>query len=98
MKINKDDIRNIYFVGAGGIGMAALERYFLAQGKNVAGYDLTPSELTAALEKEGVAMTYDSSAETIPEQFRDPATTLVVYTPAVPADLPILRRRGSSGV
>lgn len=91
MKINKDDIRNIYFVGAGGIGMAALERYFLAQGKNVAGYDLTPSELTAALEKEGVAMTYDSSADTIPEQFRDPTTTLVVYTPAVPADLPILR-------
>ncbi|MDE5785003.1 MAG: UDP-N-acetylmuramate--L-alanine ligase [Duncaniella sp.] len=90
MKINKDAIRNIYFVGAGGIGMAALERYFLSRGKNVAGYDLTPSELTASLEKEGVTMTYDSSADTIPAQFRDPATTLVVYTPAVPADLPIL--------
>ncbi len=91
MKINKDDIRNIYFVGAGGIGMAALERYFLARGKNVAGYDLTPSELTAALEKEGVEITYSGEAETIPASFRDPATTLVVFTPAVPESLPIMK-------
>lgn len=81
---------NIYFVGAGGIGMAALERYFLSRGYKVAGYDRTSTPLTDALRAEGVDITFDPSADTIPEAFRDPGTTLVVYTPAVPADLPIL--------
>ena len=76
----------IYFVGAGGIGMAALERYFLAQGKRVAGYDRTPSDLTAALQREGVEIVFDESAELIPDYCRDPHSTLVVYTPAVPDD------------
>lgn len=84
------DYKNIYFVGAGGIGMAALERYFLSRGKSVAGYDRTPSALTDALRSEGVDITFDPSADTIPHPFRDPAVTLVVYTPAVPDDLPIL--------
>lgn len=81
---------NIYFIGAGGIGMAALERYFLAEGYRVGGYDRTPSELTAALLDEGVAMTFDQSVEAIPADFRDKDTTLVVYTPAVPSDMPQL--------
>ena len=65
--------QNIYFIGAGGIGMAALERYFLSQGCHVAGYDRTPSDLT-------------DDPDTIPARFRDPESTLVVYTPAIPAD------------
>lgn len=81
----QQDFNNIYFVGAGGIGMAALERYFLAQGKRVAGYDRTPSDLTHALEKEGVEIAYDENPDLIPQWCRDPQTTLVVYTPAIPA-------------
>ncbi len=75
---------SVYFVGAGGIGMAALERYFLAQGKRVAGYDRTPSDLTRALEQEGVHIDYDEDPALIPDYCRDPERTLVVYTPAVP--------------
>ena len=77
---------NIYFVGAGGIGMAALERYFLARGCKVAGYDRTRSELTDALVAEGVEIAFSDDPELIPAAFRDPAATLVVYTPAIPAD------------
>lgn len=90
MKHNPDSVKNIYFVGAGGIGMAALERYFLSKGKLVAGYDRTPSELTAALQAEGVDITFSDDPETIPAPFRNPDTTLVVYTPAVPDSMPIL--------
>ena len=78
------DFDALYFVGAGGIGMAALERYFLAQGKRVAGYDRTPSDLTEALEQEGVHIDFDENPDLIPEYCRDPERTLVVYTPAVP--------------
>ena len=78
------DFDALYFVGAGGIGMAALERYFLAKGKRIAGYDRTPSELTAALEQEGVHIDFDENPDLIPEYCRDPERTLVVYTPAVP--------------
>ena len=71
--------------------MAALERYFLAQGLKVAAYDRTPSHLTRQLEAEGVAFCYaDEPAEAIPAAFRDPTDTLVVYTPAVPADSAIM--------
>ena len=76
---------SLYFVGAGGIGMAALERYFLAQGKRVAGYDRTPSDLTNALQQEGVHIDFDENPALIPDYCRDPERTLVVYTPAVPA-------------
>lgn len=82
--------QNIYFIGAGGIGMAALERYFLAEGYCVGGYERTPSDLTTALQNEGVTLTFDQGVEAIPANFHDPATTLIVYTPAVPADMPQL--------
>ncbi len=78
------DFDSLYFVGAGGIGMAALERYFLAMGKRVAGYDRTPSELTDALQREGVHIDFDEDPTLIPADCRDPERTLVVYTPAVP--------------
>ena len=78
------DFDSLYFVGAGGIGMAALERYFLAQGKHVAGYDRTPSDLTHALEQEGVHIDYNEDPALIPDYCLDPERTLVVYTPAVP--------------
>ncbi len=78
------DFDSLYFVGAGGIGMAALERYFLAMGKRIAGYDRTPSELTHALEQEGVHIDYDEEPSLIPDYCRDPQRTLVVYTPAIP--------------
>ena len=76
---------NIYFVGAGGIGMAALERYFLARGCRVAGYDRTSSPLTAELAAEGVDIVFDDDPDLIPTTMRNPQTTLVVYTPAVPS-------------
>lgn len=81
---------NIYFVGAGGIGMAALERYFLSKGCKVAGYDRTPSELTDALMREGVDITFTDDEAGIPDSFRDPQATLVVYTPAIHDDNRIL--------
>lgn len=80
-------MRKIYFLGIGGIGMSALARYFLHEGCAVAGYDRTPTPLTARLEREGAAVNYEDSIEAIPEQFRD-KDTLVVYTPAVPSDHP----------
>jgi UDP-N-acetylmuramate--alanine ligase len=79
-------ITNIYFIGIGGIGMSALARFFAREGMRVAGYDLTETPLTRALAAEGAAVHYDDDAALIPGPFRDPATTLVVYTPAVPAD------------
>lgn len=82
--------RNLFFVGAGGIGMANLERYFLSKGHNVAGYDRSPSQLTAALQQEGVEITYDDCEDCIPEPFRNPDDTLVVFTPAVPESSRIL--------
>ncbi len=85
------DRPNIYFVGAGGIGMAALERYFLSKGKRVGGYDRTATDLTRALESEGVEITYSDAAEAIPQAFRNPGETLVVYTPAVPDTHPGLQ-------
>ena len=80
--------KNIYFMGIGGIGMSALARYFLHEGRQVAGYDRTETPLTRALQAEGAYVTYDDEVENIPTCFRDPATTMVVYTPAVPADHP----------
>lgn len=76
--------QHIYFVGAGGIGMANLVRYFLSNGYRVAGYDLTCTELTTALEKEGAIITYEDKANNIPSEFRNNEQTLVVYTPAIP--------------
>ncbi|MBD5274430.1 MAG: UDP-N-acetylmuramate--L-alanine ligase [Bacteroides sp.] len=88
--MNEERADNLYFVGAGGIGMANLVRYYLSHGAEVGGYDRTPSELTSALEKEGAKLTFTDSTDEIPEAFRNPEKTLVVYTPAVPADNHIL--------
>ncbi len=84
-------MKNLYFVGAGGIGMAALERYFMAKAYAVAGYDRTPSELTDKLAAEGARISFvDDVEQAIPAEFRDPKETLVVYTPAIPADNHVL--------
>ena len=78
------DIKAVYFVGAGGIGMSAVARYFRQKGLVVAGYDKTPSDLTHHLEQEGIQLHYEENTDLIPEACKDPATTLVVYTPAIP--------------
>lgn len=77
-------ICSVYFIGAGGIGMSALLRYFLAKGKKVAGYDRTPSDLTFKLNREGAVIHYEDDVTQIPDYCRDPQKTLVVYTPAIP--------------
>ena len=82
---------NVYFLGIGGIGMSALARYFLHEGRRVAGYDRVRSHLTDQIEAEGAVVHYEEDPAQIPVDFRDPATTIVVYTPAVPADHAELR-------
>lgn len=82
---------NYYFIGAGGIGMANLVRYCLAQGSKAAGYDRAQSDLTDTLVREGAPIIYSDDPELIPGAFRDPATTTVVYTPAVPEDTAIVQ-------
>ena len=74
----------VYFIGAGGIGMSAIARYFIKQGKFGAGYDKTPSKLTEQLINEGMHIHYEDNVDLIPEECRDPADTLVIYTPAIP--------------
>ncbi len=78
------DIQAVYFVGAGGIGMSAIARYFINKGAVVAGYDRTPTDLTRELEKEGMLVHYEENTNLIPQACRDAKHTLVVYTPAVP--------------
>ena len=94
MKFSKSSVdmefSKVYFLGIGGIGMSALARYFLHEGKRVAGYDRTESRLTRELTDEGAEIHYEEGVRFIPEPFRDPAATVVVYTPAVPADHPEL--------
>ncbi len=80
------DIKAVYFVGAGGIGMSAIARYFLHKGMVVAGYDKTPSSLTRELEKEGMSIHYEEDEAAIPASCKQPASTLVVYTPAIPEE------------
>ncbi len=77
-------MKAVYFVGAGGIGMSALERYFLSQGLVVAGYDRTSCALTEELRAEGADIHYEDNPELIPAACRDKDETLVVYTPAIP--------------
>lgn len=84
MELN--DIKSVYFVGAGGIGMSAIARYFLHKGLIVAGYDKTPSELTHTLEKEGMNIHYEENVQLIPAACKEPSSTLVVYTPAIPSN------------
>ena len=77
-------MKNIYFIGIGGIGMSAIARYYNAKGYKVSGYDKTPSPLTEALENEGIEVHYEDNIDYIPKEV---AETLVVYTPAIPKDM-----------
>ncbi len=95
--MNIETIKSVYFVGAGGIGMSALIRYFLSKGKQVAGYDRTPSDLTERLITEGAQIHYEEDIDLIPTSCKDKTSTLVVYTPAVPqehAELTYFRENG----
>ena len=77
-------MNSVYFIGAGGIGMSAIARYYIKQGKFVAGYDKTPSKLTDQLIKEGMHIHFEDNVNLIPEECRDAKETLVIYTPAIP--------------
>lgn len=91
------NLNSVYFIGAGGIGMSALARYFVSMGKQVAGYDRVSTPLTDQLTREGVKIFFEDNSELIPDVFRNPERTLVVYTPAVPKDhsqLNYFRKRG----
>lgn len=79
-------IKAVYFVGIGGIGMSAIARYFLNSGIAVGGYDRVPSDLTEQLRKEGALVHYEDNVNLIPAPCRDKESTLVVYTPAIPAE------------
>ena len=86
--------RSVYLIGIGGIGMSAIARYYNSKGFNVSGYDLTPSELTAALQSEGIDVHYQDNIKKIPT---DKHNTLVIYTPAIPSDfkeLIVVKKRG----
>lgn len=82
----QNDITHVYFIGIGGIGMSALARFFKFQGKEVAGYDRTPTTLTRDLEREGIKIGFTDTLEAIPEAFRNSEKILVVYTPAIPKE------------
>lgn len=79
--MNLKDIKNIYFLGIGGIGMSALARYFKSMGANVSGYDKTPTALTDELKNGGIAVTFEDDVDALPKE-----VDLVVYTPAIPKD------------
>ena len=87
-------MKNVYFIGIGGIGMSALARYYKFKGYNVGGYDRTPSDLTAQLEAEGIAVHYEDRPDLVPA---DVAESLIVYTPAIPKDLGELQKVMNGG-
>ncbi len=91
------DIQNFYFIGIGGIGMSALAFYFQNEGKNVAGYDKTPSDVTRKLQEAGVAVHFEDKGNAVDEAFTDKENTLVIYTPAVPSTMGELVRFRESG-
>ncbi|MDD5894731.1 MAG: UDP-N-acetylmuramate--L-alanine ligase [Prevotellaceae bacterium] len=80
------DIKAVYFVGAGGIGMSAIARYFLNKGIVVAGYDKTKTTLTIQLEKEGMLVHYEENVDDIPQACKSKDSCLVIYTPAIPSE------------
>ena len=95
--MDANQLKAVYFIGAGGIGMSALVRYFLSKGKKVGGYDRTPSELTEKLIEEGAQIHYEESVELIAPDFLDAESTLIVFTPAIPdnhAELQYFRSHG----
>ena len=79
-----NDIKAVYFIGIGGIGMSAIARFFLNKGISVGGYDRTPSDLTQKLEEEGAWIHYEDNIELVPEIYKNKENTLVIYTPAIP--------------
>ena len=95
--MDANQLKAVYFIGAGGIGMSALVRYFLSKGKKVGGYDRTPSDLTEKLIEEGAQIHYEESVEQIGQDFLNAEETLIVYTPAIPdnhAELQYFRQNG----
>lgn len=82
--MNLKEIHNYYFVGIGGIGMSAIARYFAANGKNIAGYDKTPTAITSKLAELGVIINFKDVLKEVPISFLDRGKTLVIYTPAIP--------------
>jgi UDP-N-acetylmuramate--alanine ligase len=84
--MNLSTINNVYFIGIGGIGMSALARYFVANGKQVGGYDKTPTQITKALKDLGVAIHFSDDISEIDSEYLNSDSTLVVYTPAIPVD------------
>lgn len=84
--MNLNDIKAVYFVGIGGIGMSAIARYFLHKGLTVGGYDKTPSDLTKKLQDEGACIHYTEDVEQIPDACKKANSTLVIYTPAIPSE------------
>ena len=91
------DIKAVYFIGAGGIGMSAIARYFIKNGLVVGGYDKTPSALTAQLEAEGMLIHYKENVDEIPLDCKKPQSALIIYTPAIPdshKELQFFRQNG----
>jgi len=91
------EIKNVYFVGIGGIGMSAIARFFKYEGMHVAGYDRVSTVLTTELEQEGIDVHYQDDIKQIALNYHDASTTLVVYTPAIPdthTELTYFREKG----
>jgi UDP-N-acetylmuramate--alanine ligase len=82
--LNLENTHNIYFIGIGGIGMSSLALYFKSIGKNVAGYDKTPSEITISLQQKSIEVHFEDSIDFISNEYKNKENTLVIYTPAVP--------------
>ena len=86
----QEQYSHVFLVGIGGIGMSALARYFNVQGKQVSGYDRTKTPLTLQLEKEGISITYTDDITSISDAYKQEASCMVIYTPAIPKDSKIL--------
>lgn len=84
--MNLQQVKNVFFIGIGGIGMSAIARYFMQLGKNVSGYDKTPTHLTNELQQEGISITFKDTLESIADEFLNKEETLIVITPAIPKD------------
>ena len=96
--INLTDIKQVYLIGIGGIGMSGLARYFYQKGFLVSGYDKTSTPLTQALEQEGIAVSYQDDSSLIPSQFQQKnAETLIIYTPAIPKDSVVFNHFKNAG-
>ncbi|MDH7911555.1 UDP-N-acetylmuramate--L-alanine ligase [Winogradskyella sp. SYSU M77433] len=82
--MNLKAVNNVFFIGIGGIGMSALARYFVANGKHVSGYDKVPTDITRALEELGITVHFEDDVKHVDSRFLNQDETLIVYTPAIP--------------